>query len=112
MKKKIIFIVSLLTILFSSCDKVHNRTYLLTNNTGFDGKVFVHEFNDLSESINIQTAFIPSGKSNIFTPNENAVKIKIYLPEYGRWVQQVYYLEKDVTEIIIDGKTVVGTREP
>ena len=44
---------------------------------------------------------------------DNAVKVKLYIDELERCVQQVYYLnEGGHLEIVINGKTIVGKKEP
>lgn len=112
MKTKLILMLLFATTLFASCTKELSQSYTLTNRTGMDGTVYVHECNDASETIKIQSAMIANGASKSFVASENTVKLKLYIDELDKWVQQVYYLEGDSTSIVIDGHTIVGRQEP
>lgn len=92
-----------------SCSK--EVTYSITNKTGMAGTAFIHECNESGETVNIQNATINDSSTKSFVANKNAVKIKIYIKELDRWVQQVFYFET-TTHITIDGNTIVGVEEP
>lgn len=107
--------MTLITIclVFTSCSKMSESTYSLTNDTGMNGTVFVHECNDSGETINIVNSYFADGQTKQFTAAENAVKVKLYIDELDKWVQQVFYLkEGGHLDIVINGKTIVGRQEP
>lgn len=113
MKTKLSIVFLLATLLLVSCNKESvKHTYILTNNTGIDGTVFVNECNELNETINIQNATIPKGTSKSFVAVDGAVKVKLYIKDLEVWVQQVFYLNEASTSITIDGSTIVGKQEP
>ena len=114
MKQKLTFILLLMvTLILASCSKESQpSSYTITNQTGIDGTVFVHECTDAGETVFIQNATIKNGSSKTFTANDKAVKVKIYIEDLDRWVQQVYYLEGSDTKIVINGQTIVGRQEP
>ncbi len=119
--KKILFVLAIATMLFAGCskdDEPSETTYtfrceLDTYGMGMDCIIF--EYNAESEKIANNSFECDEGFSKTFTANEKAEKVKIYL-ELGsssRWVQQVFYLEKGGnTEIVIDGQTKIGNKEP
>lgn len=107
--------MALITIclVFTSCSKMFESTYSLTNDTGMSGTVFVHECNDSGETINILNSYFADGQTKQFTAAEDAVKVKLYIDELDKWVQQVFYLkEGGHLNIVINGKTIVGRQEP
>lgn len=110
MKAKLSIIIMLVSLCLMSCER--EREYVIFNNTGLTGTVYVHEYNDINESINIQSATIQSGSSRTFTSNTMAEKLKLYIYELDCWVQQVYYLDEPTTSIVIEGNTIVGPYEP
>ncbi len=110
MKSKLTYLLLIATLFLASCAK--ESTYTITNDTGMDGTVFVHECNAEGETITIQNATINDGSSKSFVANDNTVKLKLYIDELDKWVQQVFYLEGTSTQITINGKTVVGRQEP
>lgn len=110
MKHKLAYLLLIASLFFASCAK--ESTYTITNDTGMDGTVFVHECNEEGETITIQNATINDGSSKSFVANERTVKLKLYIDELDKWVQQVFYLEGASTQITINGKTIVGRQEP
>lgn len=59
------------------------------------------------------------GKRYVFTANSHSAKIKVKFQytiistHYNDWVQQVFYLEEgENIDIITDGETIVGNKEP
>ena len=49
----------------------------------------------------------------MYIADPNAVKVKVYLQDFGKWVQQVFYLSEDnVTEITITDNTIIGPNQP
>lgn len=115
MKRKSIFMATLLalTLFVTSCTTEKPTTYSVKNSTSFDAKGFVYECNDLGEKINVTSTLLASGEQKIFTANENATKVKIYIDELDKWVQQVYYLKiEGHINIVISNDTIVGSKEP
>ena len=113
MKKCIFVAFTAICVMLTSCSKMFETTYSVTNNTGTSGTVFIYECNDKNEKINVASSYISSGQTKEFTAVENAVKVKLYIDELNRWVQQVFYLKEGGNiEIIITGKTIVGRQEP
>lgn len=49
MKHKLAYLLLIATLFFASCAK--ESTYTITNDTGMDGTVFVHECNEEGETI-------------------------------------------------------------
>ena len=97
----------------TSCSKFQESTYSLKNDTGMSGTVYVHECNDDNETINIVSGYFSNGQTKQFTAADGAVKVKIYIDDLDAWVQQVYYLkEGGHLDIVVNGKTVVGRKEP
>lgn len=111
MKTKLTFLLLIATMLLISCNK-EPKTYILINQTGMEGTVFVHECNNSNETINIQNATVPTGRSKSFFAKDGTVKVKLYIDDIDKWVQQVFYLDGASTTITIDGNTVVGRQEP
>ena len=98
--------MTLITIclVFTSCSKMSESTYSLTNDTGMNGTVFVHECNDSGETINVVNSYFADGQTKQFTAAENAVKVKLYIDELDKWVQQFFYLkEGGHLDIFING---------
>jgi len=57
--------------------------------------------------------YFADGQTKQFTAAEDAVKVKLYIDELDKWVQQVFYLkEGGHLDIVINGKTIVGNKEP
>lgn len=94
---------------FSSCTR--EVTYTLTNKTGYSAKAFIYEYNEQNERINVVNVVFLDNETRAFVANKDAVKIKIYIPELEAWIQQVFYLEDDIS-ITIDGRTIIGSEEP
>lgn len=112
-KVTLLLMMSMLLVTFSSCSKLSESTYSLTNDTGMAGTVFINECSDSNETINIVTCYFSDGETQEYTADEAAVKVKLYIEELNRWVQQVYYLEKGGhIDIIINGNTIVGPQKP
>jgi hypothetical protein len=111
--KNVMMVLMVLCATLASCSKETESTYSLKNDTGSSGTVFVHECNDAGETINIVNSYFSDGQTKQFTAAEGAVKVKIYIDELERWVQQVFYLKEDGhLDIVINGKTIVGKSEP
>ena len=112
MKAKFTLMLLLATLLMTSCNKELSKSYTLINNTGMDGTVFVHECNDANETINIQSETIVDGSSKSFVAAHGTIKVKLFIKDLNKWVQQVFYLNEESTSITIDGETVIGNKEP
>lgn len=112
--KKVFFIAMLSLALTSLVSCESEITYSITNNAGEMGTAFVYECNDANEKIKTSSVTIANGETKSFIAEKATTKIKIYIEDLDRWVQQVFYLdlEKKHTEIVIDGKTIVGSKEP
>ena len=112
-KVTLLLMVSMLLVTFSSCSKLSESTYSLTNDTGLSGTVYINECSDSNETINIVSSYFYKGETQEYVADDAAVKVKLYIDELDRWVQQVYYLEKGGhVDIIINGNTIVGTQKP
>lgn len=86
--------------------------------------VFIKEYNDKNECINIQEAHnVKNGDNKKFTAHDMAEKVTVYYEvktsykdlekTMGLWLQQVFYLEKGKNiSITISGDTRVGSAEP
>ena len=58
------------------------------------------EYKQYLDTAKKNTCNVSSGASSMYIADPNAVKIKVYLQDFGKWVQQVFYLSEDnVTEI-------------
>ena len=111
--KNVMMVLMAVCLAFTSCSKMSESTYSVKNDTSTSGTVFVHECNDAGETINIVNSYIGKGQTKQFTAADDAVKVKLYIDELDRWVQQVYYLkEGGHLDIVINGKTIVGRQEP
>ena len=111
--KNVMMVLMTTCLVFASCSKMSESTYSVKNDTSTSGTVFVHECNDAGETINIVNSYIAKGQTKQFTAADDAVKVKLYIDELDRWVQQVYYLkEGGHLDIVINGKTIVGRQEP
>lgn len=95
---------------FSSCEK--EVMYTITNKTGFEAELSIIEYNETDERINTHSAIFTDEETRTFTAHKDAVKVKLYVPMFEHpWVQQVYYLEKNLA-ITLTGNTLVGSAEP
>ena len=121
--KNLLYVFSLLLVVlaFSSCKKEEqpkDKMYRLNWNVSASTDagtytVFLHEYNSISEAIKQNTCNVSSGASSLYIADPNAVKVKVYLQDFGKWVQQVFYLSEDnVTEITITDNTIIGPDQP
>lgn len=116
MKKllSLILVISSLT-LFSSCEGIFGQEYTITGDYYWTGDdLFIYEYNNAEERVGSHTINnLVSGKEYTFTASSNAEKVKIRYYSNGNysWVRHVFYLD-DITEIELNGSTMVGTREP
>lgn len=105
----LILVISSLT-LFSSCEGIFETEYTISSSYNI-GEIRIYEYNEDNERVSIKNAYMYNGNSRTFTAVSSAEKVKIYSEDYGKWVQQVYYLDDD-TEIRLTGNTVIGPYEP
>ena len=138
MKKLYLFLTVLVLTVVTSCEKINlpDNTTVTTTYTFTDNKDLssaqqyitnwtdqIREYDASGSCIATNTIHPLSQRSQKFTANSNAVKVKIYVdltfkPGSGftqkkKWIQQVYYLEKGGnTNIIIDNNTLIGLNEP
>ncbi|MEE0883049.1 MAG: hypothetical protein U0L65_06490 [Bacteroidales bacterium] len=105
----LILVISLLTI-FSSCESIFETEYTISSSYNI-GDIQIYEYNEDNEKVSSKTAYMLKGYSRTFTAVSSAEKVKIYCEDYGKWVQQVYYLDDD-TEIRLSGETIIGNYEP
>lgn len=117
--KKVSFLLLILSAIlcFSSCEQEDlPRKYSIQNNTSFDiNELYVCEYNDRGERVyNHTVEYVSRGRIYNFTAlNEDVVKVKIYVEDFDKWIQQVFYLDDEgVTKITINGNTLVGYKEP
>lgn len=107
----ILFILSVLS--FASCTKQDATTYSITNDNTFSFTAFIDECNADGEAINVVNEIFGIETKRVFTASENAVKLKIYIDDMDKWVQQVFYLNiGGHLDIVINGKTIVGPQKP
>lgn len=113
MKKlfSLVFILASL-IIFSSCE--FEKEYSVRCDVDYVDKISVCEYSKNNERIHIQTLNNPQqGKTYHFTAKTQTERVKLKVEVYGssEWVQEVFYLD-DITEIVINGETLVGNKEP
>lgn len=104
----VIIIASLIS--FSSCESIFETEYTISSSYNI-GDIQIYEYNEDNERVSSKTVYIFEGYSHTFTAKSSAEKVKIYCEDYGKWVQQVYYLDDD-TEIRLTGNTIIGPYEP
>ena len=111
MKKLLgLFLVISSLTLFSSCEGIFETEYTISSSYNI-GDIQIYEYNEDNEKVSSKTAYMLKGYSRTFTAVSSAEKVKIYCEDYGKWVQQVYYLDDD-TEIRLSGETIIGNYEP
>ncbi len=113
--KKIFYLLAILPLLLASCSK--EQSYSITNQFyHWNGKTsssefFIYECTEDNETVNIQNHTFMYNETYMFTAHEKAIKLKIYAVDYGKWVQQVYYLD-DNSAITLTGETILGSGKP
>ncbi len=112
--KKVFNLVLVLVCLitFSSCEFEKEYTVRSEVNSTAAVTVSVCEYNDKDERVKVNTIENPQkGQDYVFAAKPSVEKVKIYINDLNKWVQQVFYIE-DGTEIVITGETLVGYSEP
>ena len=129
MKHLKLFLLPLLamTLVFSSCESNRENEICaaysikceVTN--GYKQTLRIFECNDQGEKLYDHTIEkTVEGKTYYYTAQYPYItKIKIHVSvesvagDYQKWVQRVYYLDKNkTTEIILNGNTTIGKNEP
>lgn len=109
--------------ILSSCSKEEEKYYTIYYDiiSGYkcDVDMTIYEYNEKGEKINSHIWNNVEGEEEMtFTASSKAVKVKIHLDmvytkeRIKQWVQQVYYLEKNNTDIHITYKTPMADLEP
>jgi len=133
--KKILFFLTISSLIFFGCKKDKDATYQILNNSSkyqsstqyLDGSiyevvVFEYRGNDVVKEVNINKVSYGGGKSNKITAHEKTEKIKVsfkLLPKespyynlssnYRKYTVQYYYLKKGENTIAeINDKTMVS----
>ena len=132
--KKFFSMALLLTamfLMFSACssddemEEVQDTTYTFTYTDDnlpqkFTCDFTLFEYNDTGERVaQNHVKNCRKGTAMDFVANTNSQKVKAYFvitngtQSEGRWVQQVYYLEKGKNvEITVTSETIIGITEP
>lgn len=133
--KKVYFAFIIMGLMIAtSCEKLslpsnEETTYTYTDNMDWSSvQQYISSWTDQIKEYDASGSCIASNtihplsqRSQTFTANSNAVKVKIYVDvrfkstykQPKKWVQQVYYLEKGGnTNIRIDNNTLMGLYEP
>ena len=105
---------------FSSCEKEETVAIYTFRNDFVNSEVMLFEYTAEGDKINSQTIKnCVKGETYTFVALPQAVKVKAYLTysvlfeEKSRWVQRVYLLDKKTTtEIVVNGETIIGIKEP
>ena len=112
---------------FTSCsedDEDFPLAYTIWCNTdigGYSNEVRIFEYNEYGDKIyNRKITDIKKGKKYSFTAaTKDVAKVKIYISvesvynSYNKWVQRVYYLNKNKeNNIYLESSTVLGPNEP
>lgn len=116
----ILLCITVFSICLSSCSKEEDEeaTYTLKwqSYASFVDDVYIFEYSESGDKIASNEVGKPStSQSYKFTANKRAVKVKVYYEFDGTpmWIQQVFYLEKGKNiDIVVNGETMVGRKEP
>ena len=118
MKKSCLVLLIFSAVLcFTSCEKEEfPREYCIESKLSFDiDKLYVSEYNEQGDRLydRIINNFY-AGSSYSFTAFNNEItKVKIYIKDFNKWIQRVYYLnENGTTKIQIVDDVLVGYDEP
>ena len=117
--KKLSFILLVFSavLCFTSCEKEEfPREYSIESKLNFDiDELYICEYNEQGDRLYDRTINgFNAGSSFSFTAfNNDVTKVKIYVKDFNKWIQRVYYLsESSTTKIQIDGDILVGYDEP
>ena len=119
MKKLFRFMLLFATVLIftTSCskdDEVLETTYTFVYNVPtpyFDASVILFEYNNVGDKISNNSIECENGYSKTFVASQNAEKIKVNVD--GKWVQQVFFLNKGGNLVIeLNGNSIIGKEEP
>ena len=133
--KKILFFLTISSLIFFGCKKEKDATYQILNNSSkyqsstqyldgsiYDVVVFEYRGNDVVKEVNINKISYGGGKSSKITAHEKTEKIKVsfkFLPKESpyynlssnnrKYTVQYYYLKKGENIIAeINDKTMIG----
>lgn len=107
-----------LMALLSACseyDKLTTYTVISEyNNELWDNNLLVFECNDVGDKIAVhEIEDVEIGRNYLFTAVPAATKVKIYDDSLNEWYQLVYLLNKEGhTTIVLNGESIVGSKEP
>ena len=117
--KKLSFILLVFSavLCFTSCEKEEfPREYSIESKLSFGiDQLYICEYNDQGDRLYDHAINgFSAGSSHSFTAFNNEVtKVKIYVKDFNKWIQRVYYLkESGTTKIQIDGNILIGYDEP
>lgn len=102
---------------FSSCskdDENKESTYTLIYNSPTpwgEESVILFEYNSVGDKIKNNSIECEKGYTETFTASPNTEKVKVYAD--GKWIQQVFFLQKGGNIVIeVNGSSIIGNEEP